>query len=104
MSKQSDCWTCIWVIFGHSPDVHYKKLSVLPAFTIPGPNPPQIMDSFLFRSFQHLAALQKDSFSMWDALKDENVTSYPFFALGTTDGPGLTHLNGLVGHMGKNGC
>ena len=59
------------------------------------------MDSFLFRSLQHLAALQKDSFSIWDALKDENITSYPFFALGTTDGPGLTHLNGLVGHMGK---
>ena len=49
-------------------------------------------------------ALQKDSFSMWDASKDENVTSYSFFALGTADGPGLTHLNGLVGHMGKNGC
>jgi hypothetical protein len=41
---------------------------------------------------------------MWDASKDKNITSNPFFALGTADGPGLTHLNGLVGHMGKNGC
>ena len=62
MSKQSDCWICIWVVFDHSLDVCYKKLSVLPAFTIPGPNPPRIMDSFLFWSLQHLAALQKDSF------------------------------------------
>ena len=69
MSKQSDCWICIWVVFNHSLDVHYKKLSVLPAFTIPGPNPLQIIDSFLFRSLQHLVALQKDSFSMWDASK-----------------------------------
>jgi hypothetical protein len=104
MSKQSDCWICIWIVFDHSPDVRYKKPSVLPAFTIPGPNPPRNMDSFLFRSLQHLAALQKDSMSMWDASKGANVTSYPFFALGTADGPGLTHLNGLVGHLGKNGC
>jgi hypothetical protein len=62
------------------------------------------MDSFLFQSLQHLAALQKDSFAMWDASKDKNITSNPFFALGTADSPGLTHLNGLVRHMGKNGC
>jgi hypothetical protein len=104
MSKQSDCWICIWVVLDHSPDVCYKKPYVLPAFTIPGPNPPRIMDSFLFWSLQHLAALQKDSFAMWDASKDKNVTSNPFFALGTADSPGLTHLNSLVRHMGKNGC
>jgi len=39
-SKHSDCWMCIWVVFDHSPDVRYKKPYVLPAFTIPGPNPP----------------------------------------------------------------
>jgi len=27
-----------------------------------------------------------------------------FLALGTADGPGMTYLNGLVGHHGKNGC
>ncbi len=46
-SKHSDCLMCIWVVFDHSPDVCYKKPYVLPAFTIPGPNPPQVMDSFL---------------------------------------------------------
>jgi hypothetical protein len=60
MSKQSDCWMCIWVVFDHSPDVRYKKPFVLPAFTIPGPNTPRNVDSFLYRSLQHLAALQKD--------------------------------------------
>ena len=103
-SKHSDCWMCIWVVFDHSPDVRYKKPYVLPVFTIPGPNPPRVMDSFLYRSLQHLAALQKDSLVIWDASKDANVPSNPFFALATADGPGLTHLNGLVGHMGKNGC
>ncbi len=104
MSKQSDCWVCIWVVFNHPPDARYKKPFVLPAFTIPGPNAPRNMDSFLYRSLQHLAALQKNGLSIWDASKVSNVISHPFFALGTADGPGLTHLNGLVGHMGKNGC
>ena len=104
MSKQSDCWICISVVFDHSPDVRYKKPSVLPAFSIPGPNPPRNMDSFLYRSLQHLAALQKDGLPIWDASKDSDVISHPFFALGTADNPGLTHLNGLVRHMGKNGC
>jgi len=103
-SKQSDCWICIWVVLSHSPGVRYKKPHVLPAFVIPGPNPPRIMDSFLFRSLQHLSALQKDGLPLWDASKVANVTSNPFFALGTADGPGLTYMNGLVGHKGKNGC
>jgi hypothetical protein len=30
--------------------------------------------------------------------------SHPFFGLGTADCPGMTYLNGLVGHHGKNGC
>jgi hypothetical protein len=25
MSKQSNCWICIWVVLDHSPDVRYKK-------------------------------------------------------------------------------
>ena len=62
------------------------------------------MDSFLYQSLQHLAALQKDSLVIWGASKDANVPSNPFFALATADSPRLTHLNGLVGHMGKNGC
>jgi hypothetical protein len=84
-----------------------RKHTVLPvplSYLIPGPNPPRVMDSFLYRSLQHLAALQKDSLVIWDGSKDANVSSNPFFALATADGPGLTHLNGLVGHMGKNGC
>ena len=104
MSKQSDCWICIWVVFDHSPNVRYKKPSVLPAFVIPGPNAPRLMDSFLYRSLQHLAALQKDGLRIWDGYKEKIATCHPFFALGTADGPGLTHLNGLVGHMGRNGC
>ena len=29
---------------------------------------------------------------------------HPFLSLVTADGPGMTYLNGLVGHQGKRGC
>ncbi|KAG6915551.1 hypothetical protein DXG01_010986 [Tephrocybe rancida] len=102
--KASDCWIGVWIIANHSPEGRYKIVAVLPAFTAPGPNKPKHMDSYFYTSFHHLSALQKDGFKLWDASKDEIVTSRPFFALGMADGPALTHLNGLVRHMGYNGC
>ncbi|KAG6914069.1 hypothetical protein DXG01_002594, partial [Tephrocybe rancida] len=103
-NKQSDCWIAIFVVFDLAPDMWYKKVAVLPAFVIPGPNKPKVMDSFLFNTFSHISALQKKGFCMWDVSKGHIVTSTPFLAMGTADGLGLIYLNGLVGHMGKNGC
>ncbi|KAG6913288.1 hypothetical protein DXG01_008153 [Tephrocybe rancida] len=103
-NKPSDCWIGIWLILDISPKGRYKLLSVLLAFTIPGPKKPRVMDSFMFPTFYHLASLQKDGFRLWDVSEAKIVTCCPFFALGTADGPTLTHLNGLVGHMGMNGC
>ncbi|KAG6825165.1 hypothetical protein H0H92_004520, partial [Tricholoma furcatifolium] len=71
---------------------------------LPGPNKPRIMDSYLFTSLYHLSALQDRGLKFWDASQNEVMTSIPFFALGAADGPALTHLNGLAGHMGFNGC
>jgi hypothetical protein len=49
-------------------------------------------------------ALQKEGLQIWDASKEAVVAYYPFFTLGTADGPGLSYRHGLVGHLGKNGC
>ena len=102
--KMSHCWIYIWVIIDHAPDVRYKKKNVLPGGFIPGPNKPKNLDSFLFPGLHHVSALQREGLSVWNALTGTTHLSYPFFALGTADGPGLTYLNGLVGHHGKNGC
>jgi len=85
-------------------DRRYKKPRILPGFIIPGPNKPKIMDSFLFLSLHHLIGLQKEGLAIWDASRDILFSSNPFFALGTADGPGITYLNGLVGHHGRTGC
>lgn len=102
--KASDCWMFIWTIFNLSPDLRYKKNAVLPGGFIPGPNKPKVVDSYLYPSLHHLAALQLEGLPIWDAQHDRLFVDHPFFALGTADGPGMTYLNGLVGHHGAYGC
>lgn len=102
--KLSDCWIYIWVIFDYSPDLCYKKKMVLPGSIIPGPNKPKHPNSFLFPGLHHLAALQKEGLVIWDAYEDRVFRSYPYLMLATADGPGMTYLNGLVGHQGAYAC
>lgn len=102
--KQSDCWVYIWVIMDLPPNVRYQKKNVIIGGVIPSPNKPKIIDSFLFPGLHHLSALQKEGLPIWDAFHDVSEVSRPFFAVATTDGPGLAYLNGFVGHHGKNGC
>jgi hypothetical protein len=102
--KLSDCWISIWIIADHSPDLRYKKKHVLPGTFIPGPNKPKHPDSFLFPGLHHLVALQKEGLMIWDASGDRVFRSFPYLLLATADGPGMTYLNGLVGHSGAYGC
>jgi hypothetical protein len=102
--KASDCWMFIWTIFNLGPDLRYKKKAVLPGGFIPGPNKPKNVDSYIYPSLHHLSALQHEGLPIWDAQRDCVFIDHPFFALGTADGPGMTYLNGLVGHHGAYGC
>ena len=102
--KASDCWISIWIIGDYSPDLRYKKKIVLPSTFMPGPNKPKHPDSFMFPALYHLSALQKEGLMIWDAAQDRIFKSYPYLLLATADGPGMTYLNGLVGHTGAYGC
>jgi hypothetical protein len=102
--KQSDCWIYIWIILNLSPDKRYRNVNVLPGRFIPGPNKPKNLDSFLFPGLHHLAALQNEGLTIWDASSTTTFRSYPYLMFITADGPGLVHLNGTVGHSGKNRC
>jgi hypothetical protein len=103
-NKTSDCWIYIWVVLNYSPDGRYKVKKVLSGGFIPGPNKPQVADSFLYPGLHHLAALQINGLPVWDAQKDKVFLSRPFLVFATADGPGMTYLNGLVGHHGAFGC
>jgi hypothetical protein len=103
-NKASDCWIYIWILFDYIPGTRYKKKRVLIGGFIPGPNKPKHADSFTFPGLHHLAALQREGLPIWDCITNTVNICHPFFGLGTADGPGMTYLNGLVGHHGKNGC
>jgi hypothetical protein len=102
--KQSDCWIYIWIIMDLPPNIRYHKKNVLIGGIIPGPNKPKIIDSYLFPGLHHLSALQKEGLPIWNAFHRVPIISRLFFAVAMADGPGMTYLNGLVGHNGKNGC
>ena len=100
----SNCWIGIWIVFNHRPENCYKKLHVLPAFFIRGPNKPKNCNSYLYPSLHHLAALQKEGLHVWDASSSHAFVSALILTLATADGPGVVYLNGLIGHHGKNAC
>src|SRR6266545_2913636 len=91
-----------------APSIRYRLKHVLPAIVIPGPNKPKNLDSFLFRSFYHLSALQRENdgagMRMWDGAQKEIILSRIAFIFGTADAVGLTELDGRVGHHGAQGC
>ncbi|KAG1838385.1 hypothetical protein DFJ58DRAFT_718750 [Suillus subalutaceus] len=83
-----DCWMYVWIILNLSPDKRYQKVHI----------------SFLFVGMHHLAALQKNGLTIWDASRDTVFTSDLHLLFTTADGPGLVYWDGMVGHSGKNGC
>jgi hypothetical protein len=107
-SKKSDTWIGIWIVNDYSPDSRYKKIRILPAFTVPGPNKPKNLDSYTFRSFHHVSALQRENneegLRVWDGIKKQTVNSRVIVILNTADAVALTELDGRVGHHGAQGC
>lgn len=102
--KQSDIWIFVWIILDLPPELRYKKKHVIPGGFVPGPNKPKVLDSFIFRSFHHLAALQKEGVRIWDASEDRIFSSRPWFVLSTADAMAQCEMDGTVGHRGKAGC
>ena len=98
----------MWIVADYNPNTRFLKKRCLPATIIPGPNKPKLTDSLLFRSIQHLSALQRENGGMgmhaWDAKKEKIINSRIVFLFGTADALGLTELDGRVGHHGTYGC
>ncbi|KAG6876719.1 hypothetical protein C0992_012017 [Termitomyces sp. T32_za158] len=107
-SKKSDAWIGIGKVENYAPDLRYKEKKVLPLFTIPGPNKPKNVDSYIFRTLYHLSALQHENkgqgLAVWDAKSKKVIYSRILFALGTGDAVAITELDGRVGHHGAQGC
>ena len=107
-NKKSDTWIAIWVVLDSDPKTRYQSKHILPALVIPGPNKPKELDSFLFWTYHHLSAIQRENngagLRVWDGLQAAIVSSRIFFILATADAVGLTEIDGHVGHHGAQVC
>ena len=102
---QSEAWVFIWVIHNLPPELRYKKAFVIPGAIVPGPNKPGDLDSFLFPSLYHVAALQREGLRIYDAHLDVIVPrASPIVLFGTADSLGSAAMSGMVGHSGRYGC
>lgn len=84
--------------------MHYKKAFAIPGTIVPGPNKPGEIDSFLFPSLYHVAALQHKGLKIFDSSLNTIICASPLNIFSTADSPGSAAMSGMVGHMGKYGC
>ncbi|KAF9220546.1 hypothetical protein BS17DRAFT_714109 [Gyrodon lividus] len=52
----------------------------------------------------HLAALQHEGLTIWDASQDQVFWSDLYLLSPTADGPALIYWDSFIGHCSKNGC
>ena len=101
--RTSDCWVFIWIIHNLPPGLRYKKAFVIPGSFVPGK--PKEMDSFLFPSLYHVAAVQREGLKIFDASTSTLIPrATPIVVIASADGPGSASMSGFVGHSGKQGC
>ena len=104
-NQPSEAWFFIWVIHNLPPSLRYKKRFVIPGAIVPGPKKPGDIDSFLFPSLFHVAALQREGLKIYDASLDLYIPrSRPLVIFATADSLGSAAMSGMVGHSGKFGC
>ena len=103
--QPSEAWVFIWVIHNLPPELRYKKAFVIPGAIVPGPNKLGDIDSFLFPSLYHVAALQREGLHIYDAHLDVVIPrATPIILFGTADSLGSASMSGMVGHSGRYGC
>ena len=94
---QSEAWVFIWVVHNLPPSMRYKKDFVIPGAIVPGPNKPGDLESFLFPSLCHVAALQCEGLRIFDSSTNSLIPrSTPCVLFGTADSLGSAAMSGMV--------
>ena len=102
---QSEAWVFIWVVHNLPPSMQYKKDFVIPGAIVPGPNKPGDLDSFLYPSLCHIAALQCEGLRIYNLSINALIPCLiPCVLFGTADSLGSAAMSGMVGHIGKYSC
>ena len=102
MKKQSDTWLFIFLFLNLPPDLRYKSNHVYYPFSIPGPNPPGIVESFLWPVFEEMA-MANEGIWMWDAVDSSYFVNHAYICMALGDMLGSAKLNGMAGHSAVHG-
>src|ERR1700728_4707715 len=97
MKKQSDTWVLILMFLNLPPNFCYKSNSIFYPFTIPGPNPPGNIESFLWFLFEQMA-MASEGIWMWDAVDSSFFVNHACLCMALGDMLGSAKLNGMAGH------
>jgi hypothetical protein len=65
---------------------------------------PWDIDLFMFPSLYHIAALQHEGLTVYDASLGTLVQSHPLVVFGMADSPGSAFMSGMVSHSGRARC
>ena len=96
-NRPSEAWFFIWVIHNLPPNMRYKKAYVIPGAIIPGPKKPWDIDSYMFPSLYHIAALQREGLAIYNVSLGTLIRSCPLVVFGTAD-----MMNSMYSHQGRS--
>ena len=102
MKKQSDTWLFIFVFLNLPPDLRYKSNYVFYPFSIPGPNPPGVVESFMWPVFEEMA-MASEGIWMWDAVDSSYFVNHAHICMALGDMLGSAKMNGMAGHSAVHG-
>lgn len=97
MKKHSNTWLVILILLGLPADLRYKSSQVFVCMSIPGPNSPWDVESFLYPLFQ-LMVQASEGIWMWDAIESSYFVHRAYIVLVLGDMLGSAKLSGMAGH------
>jgi len=97
MKKQSDTWLLIVILLNLPAEIHYKSANYYIAFPTPGPNPPRIMETYLYPVFEQMA-IASEGIWTWDAVDSSYFVNRAYICMALGDMLGSAKLNGMAGH------
>src|ERR1700720_129745 len=97
LKRQSDTWILILMVLNMPPEIRYKLKTVIYPFSIPGPNPPGNIESYLYVLFEDMA-MASEGIWMWDAVDSSYFVHRAYICMALGDMFGSAKLNGMAGH------
>jgi len=102
MKKKSDTWIVLISLLNLPAEMRIKSGNTIIAFATPGPNPPGLIESFLYPLFVEMAKASEGIWT-WDAVESSYFLNRACICMALGDMLGSAKLNGMAGHTATYG-